>query len=93
MLYVRHTVGSRLFCETTEFEIKPVSNEWEISFKTNQETANTLLKFRDELNIFYVEDGNQNQKTWFYSSEGKVNFLVDESKFVIFADHQTVYPV
>lgn len=93
MLYVRHTVGSRLFCETTEHEINNVKNSWEISFKTNKETANTLLKFRDELNIFYVEEDNQNQKTWFYSSEGNVHFLEDESKCIIICDHKTVYPV
>jgi len=93
MIYVRHTVGSRLFYETTEYEIKPIENNWEISFKTDQETANTLLKFRDELNIFYVEEGNQNQKTWFYSSEGQVRFSENESKCVIIADYKTVYPV
>ncbi|MDM5332105.1 hypothetical protein QUF56_02480 [Ureibacillus composti] len=93
MIYVRHTVGSRLFCETTEYEIKPIENNWEISFKTDQKTANTLLKFRDELNIFYVEEDNQNQKTWFYSSEGQVSFLENESKCVIIADYKTVYPV
>lgn len=93
MLYVRHTVGSRLFCETTKYEIKPVENCWEISFKVDQEIANTLLNFRDELNIFYVEEDNQNQKTWFYSSEGDVHFLEEESKCIILADHKTVYPV
>lgn len=93
MLYVRHTVGSRLFCETTKYEIKPVENSWEISFKVDQEIANTLLNFRDELNIFYVEEENQNQKTWFYSSEGNVHFLEKESKCIILADHKTVYPV
>lgn len=93
MLYVRHTVGSRLFCETTKYEIKPVENSWEISFKVDQEIANTLLNFRDELNIFYVEEDNQNQKTWFYSSEGDVHFLEEESKCIILADHKTVYPV
>lgn len=93
MLYVRHTVGSRLFCETTKYEIKPVENNWEISFKVDQEIANTLLNFRDELNIFYVEEDNQNQKTWFYSSEGDVHFLEEESKCIILADHKTVYPV
>lgn len=93
MLYVRHAVGSRLFCETTEYAIKLIGNSWEISFKTDQETANTLLKFRDELNIFYVEEDNQNQKTWFYSSEGDVRFLEDESKCIILTDHKTVYPV
>lgn len=93
MLYVRHTVGSRLFCETTEYEIQSVSDNWEISFKTDEVTASTLLKFRDELNIFYVEEENQNQKTWFYSSEGDVRFLEDDGKCVILVDHKTVYPV
>ncbi|EKN70371.1 hypothetical protein BABA_05666 [Neobacillus bataviensis LMG 21833] len=90
MLYVRHTVGSRLFYETTEYEIKPSDHGWEISFNTDNETAATLLKFHNELNIFYVEE---NQKTWFYSSEGIVEFLEDQSKLLIYADHKTAYPV
>jgi hypothetical protein len=93
MLYVRHTVGSRLFCETTEFEIKPIENNWEITIKIDKETADTLLKFKDELNIFFVEEDNQNQKTWFYSSDGDVRFLEHASKCIILVDHKTVYPV
>ncbi|MDR7080138.1 hypothetical protein J2Y03_005198 [Neobacillus niacini] len=31
-LYVRHTIGSRLLCEPTEYQIVPVDNGWEISF-------------------------------------------------------------
>ncbi len=90
MLYVRHTVGSRLFYETTEYKIDPIDNGWEISFIIDKETAATLLKFHNELNIF---DAEANQKTWFYSSEGKVEYLENESKLLIFADHKTVYPV
>ncbi|WP_157412929.1 hypothetical protein [Neobacillus drentensis] len=52
--------------------------------------AAILLKFHDELNIF---DAEANQKTWFYSSEGNVDYLENEGKLLIFADLKTVYPV
>ncbi|SOC08606.1 hypothetical protein SAMN05880501_105112 [Ureibacillus xyleni] len=91
MLYVRHTVGSRLFFETNEYQIKPVDNEWEISFSADKESANNLLQFHDELNIFHVE--GEHQKTWYYSSEGIVHFDKGNNTISIFADHKTVYPV
>lgn len=90
MLYVRHTVGSRLLYETTEYEILSVDNGWKISFRSDKESAASLLKFHDELNIFHVEG---NLKTWYYSSEGNVNVVEKENKVLISADHKTVYPV
>ncbi|MGX9134890.1 hypothetical protein ACWV26_10985 [Rummeliibacillus sp. JY-2-4R] len=92
MLYIRHAVGSRLFCEPKEYEIKSTDNEsvWEISFITDRETADTLLEFHEELNIFEAEG---NQKTWYYSSEGDARYIEDESKFKISADRKTVYTV
>lgn len=90
MLYVRHTVGSRLFFETDEFEIKPVENGWEISFTIDREAAAQILKFHDELNIFHAV---ANEKTWYYSSEGKVEFIEPKNKLIIIADHKTIYPV
>ena len=91
MLYVRHTVGSRLFFETNDYKISPINENWEISFTIDRETAENLLKFKDELNIFHVQEDHE--KTWFYSTEGKVNYLADEHKMVITVDHKTVYPV
>ncbi|NMO94335.1 hypothetical protein [Paenibacillus lemnae] len=91
MLYVRHAVGSRLFYETTEYEIMEDGEHWSISFPIGAEDADILLQFRDELNIFHVEQDHL--KTWYYSSEGNVTFAEDEGRFTITADHQTVYPV
>ena len=91
MLYVRHTVGSRLFYETNEYDILPVNEGWEISFTIEGEAIESLLKFKDELNIFHME--NVNEKIWYYSSEGNINYVADEHKMVITVDHKTVYPV
>jgi hypothetical protein len=90
MLYVRHTVGSRLLCEPEEYKIEPLENGWEITLFTDHETAATLLKFRDELNIF---DANGNEKTWYYSSGGNVQYIEGKGQVIIMADHKTVYPV
>lgn len=91
MLYIRHTVGSRLFYETDVYEILPIDEGWEVSFIVDKPIAETLLKFKDELNIFHVQEDHE--KTWFYSSEGNVNYIEDENKMVILVDHKTVYPV
>jgi hypothetical protein len=49
----------------------------------------TVLKFQDELNIF---DAKENEKTWYYSSDAKINFRPKENQLVILADHKMVYP-
>lgn len=91
MLYVRHTVGSRLFYETNDYEIVQQEEKWEISFRTDLETANTILKFKEELNIFHVQ--NDHEKTWYYSSKGNVIYQNDEKIMTIIADNQMIYPV
>lgn len=91
MLYIRHTVGSRLFYESNDYQISPITNGWDVSFNVDQETAETLLKFKDELNIFHVQ--SDQEKTWFYSSEGNVQYIEGENQMVITVDHKTVYPV
>jgi hypothetical protein len=89
MLMIRHSIGSRLLCQTTNYRIEKQNDRWLISLSVDEETASTVLDFQDELNIF---DAKETEKTWYYSSDAKINFRPDDNLLVILADHKTVYP-
>ncbi|WP_316568866.1 hypothetical protein [Neobacillus sp. YIM B06451] len=90
MLLIRHSIGSRLFYQTDEYEIHSVEDKWVISVKISEEDSKEIIKFKDELNLF---DVGKNQKTWYYTSDANVEFNEKNSVITIIADHQTVYPV
>ncbi|WP_066253139.1 hypothetical protein [Neobacillus drentensis] len=90
MLMIRHSIGSRLLCQTTNYRIEQQDDRWLISLSVDEETASTVLDFKDELNIF---DAKENEKTWYYSSDVKINFRPEENLLLILADHKTVYPI
>ncbi|MBT2656007.1 hypothetical protein J7E81_12320 [Bacillus sp. ISL-18] len=87
MLMIRHSIGSRLLCQTNRYTIEQQDDRWLISVSVDVETASKVLDFKDEVNIFEVKE---NEKTWFYSSDADINFQGE--KLVIVADHKTVYP-
>ena len=87
MLMIRHSIGSRLLCQTNIYSIEQQDDRWLISIPVDEETASKVLDFKDEINIFEVKE---NEKTWFYSSDADINFQGE--KLVIVADHKTVYP-
>lgn len=89
MLMIRHSIGSRLLCQTDHYDIQQKGDYWEISLSIDEETASNVLVFQDELNIFDVQD---KQKTWYYSSDSTINLQPKENQLVIVADHKTVYP-
>jgi hypothetical protein len=90
MLLIRHSIGSRLFYQTDEYDIHPEQDKWVISIKISEENAKEIIKFKEELNLFDVE---KNQKTWYYTSGANVEFNKEKSTITIIADHKTVYPV
>ncbi|KKK38133.1 hypothetical protein WQ57_09960 [Mesobacillus campisalis] len=90
MLLVRHAIGSRLFYQTEHYEIKKNEDKWIISFPISYEKAMNIQKFKEELNLFAVED---TQKTWYYSSDAELLFDKDNEQLLVFADHKTVYPI
>ncbi|WP_409276149.1 hypothetical protein V1499_11180 [Neobacillus sp. SCS-31] len=90
MLLIRHSIGSRLFYQTDEYEIDSVEDKWVISFKITEEDSKEIIKFKDELNLF---DVGKNQKTWYYTSGANVKFNKEKSEITIIADHKTIYPV
>ncbi|MEH7381107.1 hypothetical protein V7138_11605 [Bacillus sp. JJ1533] len=90
MLLIRHSIGSRLFYQTEDYEILPQQDKWLISIKVSEEVAIEIIKFKEELNLF---DVGENQKTWYYTSDGNVEFNREKSSITIIADHKTVYPV
>jgi len=90
MLMIRHSIGSRLLCQTTNYRIEEQDDRWQISLSVDEETALKVLEFQEEINIFGTKE---NEKTWYYSSDSTINFLPAEKRLVILADHKTVYPV
>ncbi|SDM63583.1 hypothetical protein [Bacillus sp. OK048] len=90
MLMIRHSIGSRLLCQTTNYTIEKQDDCWRISLPVDKETALTVLNFQDELNIF---EAREKEKTWYYSSDAKVSFKPEEKLLVILADNKTVYPI
>ncbi|MBA9027196.1 MULTISPECIES: hypothetical protein [Bacillaceae] len=90
MLMIRHAIGSRLFYQTDDYKIQPHEDKWIISISIPEIHAKEILKFKEELNLFDVEE---NQKTWYYSSDDHVVFNKAKDQFIISTDHKTVYPV
>lgn len=90
MLYIRHSIGSRLLCQTELYTIQNKEGRWQISLPVDEETSSKVLDFQNQLNIFEVKE---NEKTWYYSSDAQITFQPDEKQLVILADHKTVYPI
>jgi hypothetical protein len=90
LLLIRHSIGSRLFYQTDHYEIQPKEDKWIISVSIPEEQAKQIIKFKEELNLFVVEE---NQKTWYHSSDADIVFNKEHNQLTVFADHKTVYPV
>jgi hypothetical protein len=90
MLLIRHAIGSCLFYQTENFDIVQNEKTWIISASIPDAQAKQIMKFKEELNLFVV--GN-NQKTWYYSSDAKIEYQENAYQLVVHADHKTVYPV
>ena len=90
MLLIRHSIGSRLFYQTDQYDIGSKEDKWIISASIPEEQAKLIIKFKEELNLFIVEE---NQKTWYFSSDADVVFNKDNNQLTVNADHKTVYPV
>ncbi|GKU85206.1 hypothetical protein [Niallia sp. NCCP-28] len=90
MLMIRHAIGSRLFLETAHYSVNPKEDKWVITASVTKNELKNLLDFQEELNLFIVEE---NQKTWYYSSNADLSVNSKENEITIVADHQTKYPV
>ncbi|MHC0039697.1 hypothetical protein [Pseudoneobacillus sp. C159] len=90
MLLIRHSIGSRLFFQTDDYDIQPKQDKWIISMKISEEDAKEIIKFKEELNLFDVQ---KNQKTWYYTSDANVEFKKEKSQLTFIVDYKTVYPV
>lgn len=89
MLSVRHSIGSRLLFQTESYDIHHTDGEWRIIFHVDKETSIVISTFQDELNIFEVKEET---KTWYYSSDARVYFDIENNQMIIIADHSVEYP-
>lgn len=97
-LYIRHTVGGRLFLDSIlhnlDYNLVEVNNHWMFTIDLADESiAEQILHNQNELNIFIVSEGEISQKSWFYSQRGEVEYDKEKQKLVILADHRLDYPV
>lgn len=97
-MYIRHTVGGRLFLDTklhqTRYEIVEKDGCWQFHIHLSDENlANDILKHRDELNIFEVTEGQTHQKTWYYTRDGSVEYDQASKRLTIYANSKMDYPV
>ncbi|WP_284637771.1 hypothetical protein [Paenibacillus silviterrae] len=97
-MYIRHAVGGRLFLDSekhqTAFDLSRSENGWTFTIDLAEEQlAEELMKNRLELNIFVVDEDRQNQKSWYYSSDGAITYNKEERKLIIAADARMDYNV
>ncbi|QHW31703.1 hypothetical protein GZH47_13210 [Paenibacillus rhizovicinus] len=99
-LYIRHTVGGRLFLDSkkhdTPFAITPAEGRegWKISIEVPDEAlAEAVCRHRDDLNIFFVPADAPDSKTWFFSTHGEVEYDGPGKPLVIWADGRIDYKV
>lgn len=77
MLLIRHSIGSRLLCQTELYTIENKGGHWEICLPVDEETSLKILNFKHELNVFQV---NEAEKTWYYSSDAQVKFYAKKNR-------------
>lgn len=78
-LYIRHTVGGRLFYDSKlhgsgyTMETKGRCTVFTL-LELDEAIAAGILQFREELNLFLVSDGEHQRKSWFYPSRGELEY-------------------
>ena len=72
-LYVKHAVGSRMLLDTKELggflHLSEVPGGWRFEISgVDLDAAREIADFREELNLFYLEEGEgeERQKWWYY---------------------------
>ncbi|EGL16983.1 MULTISPECIES: hypothetical protein [Paenibacillus] len=72
-LYVKHAVGSRMLLDTKEvggfLHLSEVPGGWRFEISgVDLDAAREIADFKDELNLFYLEEGEEEepQKWWYY---------------------------
>jgi len=97
-LYIRHTVGGRLFLDSIRdnlnYELQQADGLWKFIIDISDEAVTReVLQNRHELNIFVVKEGEPIQKSWYYSKNGLVEYHQDMKKLIILADVKIDYSV
>lgn len=99
-MYIKHSIGGQTFFDGMKREgryemvEKPGGTIFRMKIG-NAAEANELVKFRNELNIFVVDSNphQPQQKTWYYTSKGQVEYDSHQGVVEILADGKITYPV
>jgi hypothetical protein len=95
-MYIRHTIGSRLFLDSekhnAEYSIERTDEHWKFSIHIlDEKVVEDVLHHRDELNIFVIEANKPNEKSWYYSKDGTVEYDKESQNLIILADVKVDY--
>ncbi|BBH22908.1 hypothetical protein Back11_42530 [Paenibacillus baekrokdamisoli] len=98
-MYIRHSVGSTLFFDSKKHagtyaleEINDTSHIFTIH-EADEALAKLLIENREELNLFVVPNGNPHKKTWYYSTDGLIEYDKAAQQFIIRTDRKLGYDV
>lgn len=98
-MYIRHAIGSRLLLDSKEhaasYELEPEEpSSWKFIIRiTDENAAEQVVRHKDEMNLFVVDSSNPQQKTWYYSSKGAVEYDKTSGILIIIADAKLDYSV
>ncbi|RXT15408.1 hypothetical protein [Ammoniphilus sp. CFH 90114] len=97
-MYIRHTVGGRLFLDTKKhnvnYSLQFLDEKWAITIHIlDRRMAEAIVDHRDELNIFVVTEGQTSQKSWYYTRYGNVKYDQENQELTIIADSKMDYSV
>ncbi|MBW7476091.1 hypothetical protein K0T92_15200 [Paenibacillus oenotherae] len=98
-MYIRHAVGGRQLLDsiqhTAGYEVEEAgSGNWKFVIRiTDEHAAQQVLQHKNEMNLFVIGSGNTSSKTWYYSSDGNVQYDRTNSMLVIVADAKLDYSV
>jgi hypothetical protein len=97
-MYIRHAVGSRLLWDSMKhncsYKVDQIDTNWKFIIEVSDETlAEQVMSNRNDLNLFIVPDNDPNRKTWYYSTEGLVEYDADAKTITIIADKELDYVV
>jgi hypothetical protein len=97
-MYIRHAVGSRLLWDSLKhncsYKVEQIDANWKFVIEVSDHAlAEQVISNRNDLNIFVVADNDPNHKTWYYSTQGLVEYHAESREITIIADMQMDYVV
>jgi hypothetical protein len=97
-MYIRHTLRNLLLLDSKKhnlnYSIEHLNNIWKFTIDISDTLIiEQILDNKNEINIFVVKDGDAHNKTWYYSSEGDIQYDPSKQQLYITVDNKNEYSV